>query len=200
MSIAGILSNALFASLNSQATQNKFQQITSGFQQLGQDLTSGNLTQAQQDFATLSQNLPGGQQTSGGSANTSGASTSSANTSPLAQAFATLSCDLQSGNLTGARQAFSTLQQDLQEQQGSGQVHHRHRFGGDQGSDSASSAQSTIAQAFSQLGTALQSGSLTSAQQGYSTLQQDLQQYLPNFASASGSTPQASGSTTNVIA
>jgi outer membrane protein assembly factor BamD (BamD/ComL family) len=194
MSIVGILGSGLLASLNSQGAQNKFQQINSEFRQLGRDLTSGNLTQAQQDFATLSQNLPGQQHAN---------SSTGSNASPLAQAFSTLSDDLQSGNLTGAQQAFSTLQQDLQ-QQGSGQVgHHHHHFGGGQGSDAgtSSSAQSNpVAQAFGQLETALQSGNLSSAQQAYSTLQQDLQQYLPSFASPSGSTAQVSGGTANLIA
>jgi outer membrane protein assembly factor BamD (BamD/ComL family) len=192
MSIAGILTSSLFASLGSQSTQNKFQQINSEFQQLGQDLTSGNLTQPQQDFATLSQNLPGQQQS---------ASNSASNANPLAQAFATLSSDLQSGNLSGAQQAFSTLQQDLQQQHSSGQgIRRHHDFSGNDSNSAASAQSNPIAEAFNELGTALQSGSLTSAQQAYSTLQQDLQQYLPNFASASGSTSQASGATTNLIA
>ena len=63
MSIIGILSSNLFsagAAQNTQSSQNtsvQFQQIKTEFQQLGQDLQSGNLTQAQSDFTTLSQNL-----------------------------------------------------------------------------------------------------------------------------------------------
>lgn len=63
MSIIGILSSNLFstgASQNTQSSQNHpsvFQQIKTEFQQLGQDLQSGNLTAAQSDFTTLSQNL-----------------------------------------------------------------------------------------------------------------------------------------------
>ncbi len=69
MSIAGILGGNLFNvdaaknALQTQGTQSntpRFEQITKEFQQLGQDLQSGNLTQAQADFATLSSNLPGG--------------------------------------------------------------------------------------------------------------------------------------------
>ena len=68
MSIVGILSSNLFASGATQNAQqserglggsSKSQQLKTEFQQLGQDLQSGNLTQAQKDCATLSQSLPG---------------------------------------------------------------------------------------------------------------------------------------------
>ena len=63
MSIAGIASSSnVFQSTIAQQTQNRFQQIQSQFQKLGQDLQSGNLTQAQSDFATLTQELPNGGQ------------------------------------------------------------------------------------------------------------------------------------------
>jgi hypothetical protein len=83
MSISGIASTALSSLLTAtQSTQNgqaNFQQIQSEFQQLGHDLQAGNLTQAQQDYATLSQNFPNAQ-----SAMT--AATTSANSSnPIAQ-------------------------------------------------------------------------------------------------------------------
>jgi len=54
MSIAGILSSSLFNS-NSQAISPQ-QQFQKEFQQLSQDLKSGNLSAAQSDFATLQQN------------------------------------------------------------------------------------------------------------------------------------------------
>jgi outer membrane protein assembly factor BamD (BamD/ComL family) len=126
MSISGIastaLSSLLTATQSAQNGQGNFQQIQSEFQQLGQDLQAGNLTQAQQDYATLSQNSPNAQ-----SATT--AATSSANSSqPIAQAFAALSQDLQNGNISRAQQAYATIQQDFQQQQqqGAGQVHHHH--------------------------------------------------------------------------
>lgn len=68
MSILGILSSNLFASGASHIAQNaqsaqgspsNFRQLATEFQQLSQDLQSGNLTQAQQDYTTISQNLPG---------------------------------------------------------------------------------------------------------------------------------------------
>jgi hypothetical protein len=54
MSVAGI------SSINSTQLanfQSNFQRVQSEFKQLGQDLQSGNLTQAQADFVTLSQSL-----------------------------------------------------------------------------------------------------------------------------------------------
>jgi outer membrane protein assembly factor BamD (BamD/ComL family) len=157
MSVLGIASSGLFGYL----TQNlgaangstKFQQE---FQQLGQDLQSGNLSAAQSDFATLQQ----------GVSQTSSATQSS---SPIAQAFSKLSQDLQSGNLTAAQSDYSTLQQDMQTQAASAHGHHRHHHGG--GSENSASA---VSQLLNELGSALQAGNLSSAQQAYSSLQQDL--------------------------
>jgi hypothetical protein len=54
MSVTGISGSNLFAAYNSSG-QNKLQQIQQGFQQLGQDLQSGNLSQAQSEFSALKQ-------------------------------------------------------------------------------------------------------------------------------------------------
>ena len=185
MSIAGILSSILFQPNNLQGQQNQFQKIQQEFQQLGQDLQAGNLSQAQQDFATFAQSAPNGSQ----------------NTSPIAQDFSALAQALQSGNMANAQQAFTTLQQDLQ--QGSGLVghhrhHHHHGESGFQGSNSTSGTAYPFAQDFSALGKALQSGNLAAAQQAYSTIQQDFQQF-----GAAGSNSNASFSnqtTTNPLA
>jgi len=141
VSIIGILSSNLFsagAALNAQSSQKNpsvFQQIKTEFQQLGQDLQSGNLTKAQQDYTTLSQNLPGASQTSG---------------NPLLQAFAQLGKDLQAGNLQGAQQDYTTVQQDAQQiasQVGGHHGHHHHHV---ESSQSSSSQQANpITQAFS---------------------------------------------------
>jgi hypothetical protein len=178
MSISAIASS-LFQPSITQNVQNKFQQIQSEFQQLGQDLQAGNLSQAQQDYVTLTQSLPAGQQ-------------ANANGGPLAQAFNSLAQDLKAGNLSAAQKDFTTIQQDVQQQQ-SGQVqHHHHRASDTQDSSSTSNQQSNpIAQAFALLGQALQSGSLSSAQQAYATLQQDFQQFLPTAAAGSSSNASA---------
>jgi outer membrane protein assembly factor BamD (BamD/ComL family) len=137
----------------------QFQQV---FQQLGQDLQSGNLSAAQSDFATLQQLGP---------QNTSTASSQSNN--PIAQAFNQLSQDLQSGNLSAAQQDYTTLQQALQAQAARAQ-HHR------QGGGGSASGTNEISRLLEQLGTALQSGNLSAAQQTYSALVKDFQQFAQN--------------------
>jgi len=183
MSVIGISGSNFFQSYFTQSAQTKFQQIQSQFQQLGQDLQSGNLAQAQADFATLTQELPSAQQQSG-------AATS---TGSIAQAFQTLGQDLQAGNLSAAQQDFATIQQDAQQASASGQTQ-THHHGHHHGASSTQQETNTLAQAFGALGQVLQSGNLSSAQQAYASLQQDLQQYLPNFSSASTTGASSSGS------
>jgi outer membrane protein assembly factor BamD (BamD/ComL family) len=165
----------------------KFEQIKEQFQQLGQDLQSGNLAQAQTDYATLSKEFPGASQANTPAAATAAATTAAtaAATTPattvattpttttgaatttgattVAQQFAQLGQDLQSGNLQGAQQDYTNLQQAAQ-QNGAQQVggHHRghHHHGG--GFQSASSASSGSAQS-------------NPIAQAFSTLSQDLQ-------------------------
>jgi hypothetical protein len=193
MAIAGISSSNLFQNTVVQQTQNRFQQIQSQFQKLGQDLQSGNLTQAQSDFATLTQELPNGQQLASGSGSTNASGASSSN--PILQAFQSLGKDLQSGNLTAAQQDFATIQQSAQQAQASGQAHHGHHHHHGDGSGDANSTSNTLQQDFTSLGQDLQAGNVTAAQQAYSSLQSDLQKFLPSFASgSSGSTPSATGS------
>ncbi len=62
MSVGGISSN-LFDSIN-QTSQNQMQHPQKEFQQLGQDLQSGNLSAAQSDFVTLQQLGPQNSSTS----------------------------------------------------------------------------------------------------------------------------------------
>jgi hypothetical protein len=102
MSIVGILSSNLFSAGSAQNTPSAqpnpsaFQQIKTEFEQLGQALQSGNLSQAQADFAKLSQNISAATQSSD-------TTTPATNASPAAQAFAQLGQDLQSGNLQGVQ-------------------------------------------------------------------------------------------------
>jgi len=131
------------------------QQFQGEFQQLGQDLSSGNLSAAQADFATLQQDMP-----------QTGSASASQNNSPIAQAFNQLAQDLQAGNLSAAQQDYSTLQQDFQNQ-ASRAHHHHHRSGGGR--------ENQFAQLFEQLGQDLQSGNLSSAQSDFSAMQQLLQ-------------------------
>jgi outer membrane protein assembly factor BamD (BamD/ComL family) len=181
MSVAGLFSSSLFQSL--QGTQNNVQTRRSEFQQLGQDLQAGNLTQAQQDFAALTQNASTSTQGTSNSANT------------ISQALSALGQALQSGSLTAAQQDYATVQQDVQQAAGQTQGHHHHHHHG--GAQQASAQQSNpISQAFNSLSQALQSGNLSAAQQAYATIQQD----FAAFAGGGTTTSQPTTGTLNVNA
>jgi hypothetical protein len=169
MSITAVSSSSSL-SQSLQAWQARSQKIQSEFQQLGQDLQAGNLTQAKSDFSTLSSNLSGPLQSN----------------STLAQAFSSLGSALQSGSVSAAQQAYSTLQQGVQ------QVgHHFHQHGHTENSlqPGNSSTTDSLSQVLGSLGSALQSGNLSAAQTAYSTLQQDLAQF--GMGSSSNSTSLA---------
>jgi hypothetical protein len=202
MSLIGILSSNLFGAGAAQNTQHvpnfqnspsTFQQIKAEFQQLGQDLQTGNLTQAQQDYTTLSQNLPGATQ---------------ASTNPLLQAFAQLGQDLQSGNLQAAQQDYTTVQQDAQ--QSASQVaghhgrHHHHAESPESSSSSSSQQTNPIVQAFGALAQDLQAGNLSGAQSAFAALQNDLQQIggflTVGTGAASGAGVPSSAGSLNVTA
>jgi hypothetical protein len=174
MSVAGIASRLLsaFNTLNVPSRKQQFQQE---FQQLGQDLQSGNLSAARSDFATLQQ---------------ANSAASAQSTDPIVQAFNQLSKDLQSGNTTAAQQDYATIQQDMQATQNQGaHFHHHHHHGG------GGSQENAISQMFQQLGQDLQSGQLSAAQQAYGSLQQDLQQ----FAATSGVAATQGGSSASGV-
>ena len=192
MSVSGVSTSDLLQTSVAQGAQTRFRQIQTQFQKLGQDLQSGNLTQAQSDFATLTQELPNRQQSTA-NATTAAAGGASTPTSTLAKAFQTLGQDLQAGNLSAAQADFATIQQDVQQKSGQPQGHHHHHHGGGQ------QPTNTLQQDFGVLGQTLQSGSLTSAQQAYSTLQADFQEQFPNLTIATGGstgtpTPTSAGS------
>jgi hypothetical protein len=177
MSVAGILGSS-FINYAAQSVQSRMQQARQDFQQLGQDLKSGNLSAAQSDFVALQKVGP-----------QSNSSSSTHNSSSISQDFQQLSQDLQSGNTTAAQQDYSKVQQDFQLQ---APHMHRHHRGSASGNSSSSSGESQITQLLSQLGQSLQSGDTSSAQQAYSTLLQDFQQFgqqngLTQTSSTSGS-------------
>lgn len=121
MSLTGILASGLFNLAGTQSAQSSSATNQSGtpvqneFQQLGQDLQSGNLSAARQDFAYLEQGVR--QRTSQILHHhhhfSSAGSTNSAN--GAAQDFSELAQALQSGNLSAAQAAFSTLQQAVEQ-------------------------------------------------------------------------------------
>lgn len=169
MTVAGIFSTLLnYGTQSTQSAQSATpgqQSFQQEFQRLGQDLQSGNLSAAQTDFAALQQtgNLP--------------VSTASTGTSSsIAQEFSQLSADLKAGKLSSAKQDYESLRQDFENHklEDNGR-HHRHSTGG--------SGSNPISQLMGQLGQALQTGNLTSAQQAYSALEQDFQRFTQSSAS-----------------
>jgi len=176
-----MLGASALESLISNSTQGRFQKFKQQFQQLGQDLQSGNVSQAESDLTALQ---PG----------TTSNSSSSSTPSLVSQGLNQLAQDLQSGNLTAAQSDYATLQQDLQ--QSAGHAHHHHAR-----SSTLNSAAPQLQQAFSQLGQALQSANLSAAQQAYTTLQSDAAMFSPfgsgsNSASGAGSSIGATVSVT----
>jgi outer membrane protein assembly factor BamD (BamD/ComL family) len=164
MSVTGIAASSIFSFLHSASAQANYQDFQKEFQQLGQDLSSGNLSAAQADFQALE--TP-----------TTGSSSTQNSGNSLSRAMQQLASDLQSGNVQGAQQDYATVKQDLQQTgSGTGHHHHHHRVGSAQ-----DSSQNPIDQLLAQLGQALQSGNVTAAQGAYSSLQQD-------FAALSGTT------------
>jgi len=187
MGVLGVASSTLFnyLSQNVNLLTNR-QQFQQGFQQLGKDLQSGNLSAAQSDITALQQDLPQG-------------STTASSQTPIGQAFTQLAQDLKSGNLSAAQQDYNTVQQDFQNLSSARQAMqgHRHHHRATANSESSTTESTTINQLFAELGAALQSGNLSGAQQYYSSLQQDLLQFTQGGLTSSGST---SGSATTAAA
>jgi len=117
MSITGV------ASFYQTDNTNPYAQVKQDFQNLGKALQSGNLSDAQQAFATLQQDSP-----------SSGQSKGSSNT-----AMHDLGNALQSGDLSGAQQAFAQIQNA-----GKGHGHHHHQQSSQQSGNSGTDANLTI--------------------------------------------------------
>ncbi len=118
MSVSGISSSNLFELLDSGGVQSQKQQLQQEIQQLGKDLSAGNLSGAQQDFSAIQQDI---QSQGGGHHHHAHAQDSSgAQQNPIAELFNELGQALQSGNLSAAQQAYTTLQQDFQAASNSG--------------------------------------------------------------------------------
>lgn len=115
MSIVGVLSSSLLH-LSSPTVTSPQQSFQKEFQKLGKDLQSGNLSAAQQDFSKVQQDVRSqSAQVHHHHHHSSGTEgSSSSQPSTLAQEFAQLSQDLQSGNLSAAQQAYNTVQQSFQ--------------------------------------------------------------------------------------
>src|SRR5271170_718416 len=112
MNISALLPSSTLNQASSPLNTNQQQQ--SEFQQLTQALQSGNLTNAQQAFSSL----------------TSSATNSGLLSVQLTQDLSKLGSALQSGNLTGAQQAYSSVQQNLQNSAPTAAHHHHAHHGG----------------------------------------------------------------------
>ncbi len=167
LSIAGVSNSSQLS-----AIQSNYQQLRKQFTQLGQDLSAGNLTQAQTDFVTLSQ----------------AASTQFGSNSPISKALNTIGQALQSGNLSAAQQAFASLPAGMTQPNAVSTHFHGHHGNGHGG----------FQQELAQLGQALQSGNLTAAQQAFTAVQQSWQTMASAGAVTAQSTTGAADSTLNV--
>jgi chromosome segregation ATPase len=142
--------SAISNSLHTQTQQNaalstNLKQFQQEFQQLGQDLQSGNVSAAKGDLSTLQQlGIPGFLSSS----------------TTVGQEFTKLSTQLQAGNVSGAEQDYTSIQQNLAQA--------RTHF---QQSGSGTSTTDTL---LKQLGNELQACSQTTAQQAYATIQQNM--------------------------
>jgi hypothetical protein len=112
MSLSGISNNSPYnyamQSLQNQANLQQFQQQ---FQQLGQELQSGNLSSAQQDYSNIEQDFQS-QDTQHGRCCRGGSGEEDQN--QISQTFQQLGQELQFGDLSGSQQAYGSLQQELQ--------------------------------------------------------------------------------------
>jgi len=178
MSISGIQSNVVNPY---QPVANPVQQEV---QQLGQDLQSGNVSAAQSDFATLQQAFSQPAASSGTTSN----STYVATTNAFEQAFQQLGSDLKSGNVSAAQKDFNTVQQELKKPHDplSDRFHPHHGSGG---WNAAPDGQNSLIQDLNLVGQGLASNNLTGAQQAYTTLQQQLQQFALGSGAVSAESP-----------
>ena len=134
------------------------QLLANNYNALGQSLASGDLSGAQQAYASLIQTATG----AGGSdattgatpsptsiASSTGSSSGSSSGGSVGADLAALGRALESGNLAGAQQAFATLNQAIQSVGAAGHGHGAHgggkdASGGDASSGSSSATASTV--------------------------------------------------------
>ena len=171
MSLAGIAATSFFSSAIAQSSHNKLK-AQQEFQQIGQDIRAGNLAQAQTDLATLQKDFPEIQPSSTNSPHSPSAT--------IPQTLQKLQQDLATGNHSAAQSDFSNLQTSAQQIAGRVARHHHHL-------QSSGPKPADVTQLFSQLGQALQSGNIASAQQSYASLLQDFQQYISSSAAGTSS-------------
>ncbi len=196
MSVSSISSSATTSiGLSQTDWRSTVKQGKQDFSQLLSALQSGDVSGAQQAYAAMQQLLPGFQ----ASANSTDASAASSTTSTAAASttsgnisagtvgtdFSALGTALNSGSLSGAQEAVAKLQKDAlafrQEHHKFGNLEHaKNVYNSMQASTSTNSSNATSSASslnadLTALGQALQSGSMSSAQDAFAKLQQDLQ-------------------------
>ena len=182
MSIAGLAATSFFSGAIGSSVHGRLGHARQDFQQLGQDLRAGDLTQARSDFAALQKDYPGAQ-ASGAQGSNGTATAGSATATSGAAAFQKLAQDLQARNLARSDGDFQTLQTDAQQAFGRHGGHHHHLGLGSGGGGA------DISQVFDQLGQALQAGNISAAQKSYGALTQDLQASNSGAGSGTGYWP-----------
>ena len=152
MSVTGVLSSLLQAGVVNRASSSSPNSFQTEFQQLGQDLQSGNLSAAETDYATLSSQASSAPHIGG---------------TQFDQDFGQLAQALKTGSLSAAQEAYKTAQQDLGQGNTTQSAMHHHSQRGHGGNEQ-------IAAEFMSLGQDLQSGNLAAAQKAYTSIQQDV--------------------------
>ena len=170
MSVTGI--SVSFFSYDHQSIPRKqpppmIQEFKQEFDQLGEDLQSGNLSAAQADFAALQQLEPKGISDPTIHPN-----------NPLSKLFTQLAHDLQAADLSAAQRDYSFLQKAFQHVA----AHKRDHYG---------EVATQIRQALQVLGKALQAGDLASAQKAFAVLKKDLQKLAQSPEDTSQPSPAA---------
>jgi hypothetical protein len=100
MPVSAISGGSLASTQNVQTYQNRLQKFKDDFEQIGQDLQSGNLAGAQAAFDNIPKPGQGQPSSQPGTA--------------IEQAFGQLGQNLQSGNVASAQQDFTQIQKDVQ--------------------------------------------------------------------------------------
>jgi len=179
MSVSSISSST---AINRADWRSTVKQGKQDFSQLLGALQSGDVSGAQQAYAAMQQLLPGFQSsTQAAAASGSSAASGSTPANAIGTDFSELGAALGAGSLTGAQEAVAKLQQDAQAYR---QDHHK--FGDlerakdvynsmQQNSTSSAASGNSLSADLTALGQALQSGSMSSAQDAFAKLQQDLQ-------------------------
>jgi hypothetical protein len=147
------------SSTNSSSLQGLYQQSKSAFKTLAKDVQSGDMSGAQSALTALQQ-AAGGIQGLGGSSGTQ-------QSSPLQNAFASLISSIQAGGQSGPQNLVSALQSAQSTQTTAG------TSGAGASTSATGTAQTSLGQDLAALIQAVQSGSLSSAQQDLTQLQSD---------------------------